>query len=336
MSQPDTGSDVWRNRRVLVTGATGLVGGWLVEALLAAGARVAALVRDQDHRSQLYRSGAIGRVMVVTGDVADLVSVERAIDEDGPDTVVHLAAQPIVQVALRSPLATFETNVRGTYNLLEACRRRADVVRRVALASSDKAYGDHGETAYVEEAPLRATGPYDVSKACGDMIARGYAATYGTPVAIARCGNIYGGGDLNWSRIVPGTIRALHRGERPLLRSDGTSVRDYLYVRDAVSAYLRLAADADREGVRGRAFNFSAEAPLSVLGMVEKIADLMGRPDLAPTIEVSARAEIPYQRLSAGRARDVLGWAPCHDLGAGLRETIDWYRAFFAGGGGAP
>jgi CDP-glucose 4,6-dehydratase len=317
-----------------VTGATGLVGGWLVQALLAAGAHVAALVRDQDHRSELYRSGAIGRVAVVTGDVADLVSVERALDEDGPDTVVHLAAQPIVQVALRSPLATFETNVRGTYHLLEACRRRADVVRRIALASSDKAYGDHGQTAYEEEAPLSATGPYDVSKACADMIARGYAATFGTPIAIARCGNIYGGGDLNWSRIVPGTIRSLHFGERPLLRSDGTAVRDYLYVRDAVSAYLRLAAAADQDGVRGRAFNFSGESPLSVIEMVGKIADLIGRTDLAPTIEASARAEIPYQRLSAARARDVLGWAPRYDLDAGLRETIAWYRAFFAEGVG--
>jgi CDP-glucose 4,6-dehydratase len=332
VSQPDAADGAWAGRRVLVTGATGLVGGWLVKALLGAGAGVAALVRDPDHRSELYRSGAIGRVAVVSGDVADMASLERAIDEDGPDTVFHLAAQPIVQVALRSPLTTFETNVRGTYNLLEVCRRRADLVRRLALASSDKAYGDQGRTPYDEDSPLVATGPYDVSKACADMIARGYAATYGTPVAIARCGNIYGGGDLNWSRIVPSTIRSLHRGERPILRSDGTAVRDYLYVRDAVSAYMRLADAADRDDVRGRAFNFSAERPLSVLDIVGRIAELMGRTDLAPTVEASARAEIPHQELSAGRARGVLGWAPRYDLEAGLRETIGWYLAFFDGG----
>jgi CDP-glucose 4,6-dehydratase len=323
-------ADSWSGRRALVTGATGVVGSWLVRALLDERADVAVLVRDHDQRSELYRSGAIARVAVTSGPVDDFATVQRAIDEHGPDTVFHLAAQPIVGVALASPLQTFETNVRGTYNLLEACRRRADVVRRIAFASSDKAYGDHGGVAYEENAGLRPTAPYDVSKACGDLIARGYAETYGLPVATARCGNIYGGGDLNWSRLVPSTIRSLHFGERPVLRSDGASVRDYVYVRDAVSAYLRLAARAADDDVRGQAFNFSADSRLSVLEMVGKIAAAMQRQDLAPVIENSARAEIPEQRLVPRRAHEVLGWAPAYSVDHGLPETIDWYRRFLA------
>ena len=325
-----TGDELWRGRRALVTGATGVVGGALVHALLAADADVAVLVRDHDHRSELYRSGAIRRVGVTTGSVDDFATVQRAIDEHRPDTVFHLAAQPIVGVALAAPLQTFETNVRGTYNLFEACRRRADVVQRIAFASSDKAYGDHGGEAYEEDAALRPTAPYDVSKACGDLIARGYAETYGLPVATARCGNIYGGGDLNWSRLVPSTIRSLHAGERPVLRSDGLAVRDYVYVKDAVSAYLRLAARAGDDGVRGQAFNFSAESRLTVLDMVGKIAAAMGRAELAPVIENSARAEIPEQRLVSRRAREVLGWAPAWSIDQGLAETIAWYERFFA------
>jgi CDP-glucose 4,6-dehydratase len=288
------------------------------------------LVRDHDRRGELYRSGAIDRVAVTTGAVDDFASVQRAVDEHEPDTVFHLAAQPIVGVALAAPLQTLETNVRGTYNLFEACRRRPEVVRRIAFASSDKAYGDHGQAAYEEAAGLRATAPYDVSKACGDLIARGYAETYGLPVATARCGNIYGGGDLNWSRLVPSTIRALQAGERPVLRSDGRSVRDYVYVRDAVSAYLRLAERAGDDGVRGQAFNFSAESRLSVLEMVGKIAAAMAAEGLAPIVENSARAEIPEQRLVSRRARDVLGWAPAYSVEQGLDETIAWYRRFFA------
>jgi CDP-glucose 4,6-dehydratase len=323
-----TGDGFWRGKRALVTGATGIVGSALVRALLDAGADVAVLVRDQDHRSELYRSGAIARVAVTNGAIDDFAAAQRAVDEHGPDTVFHLAAQPIVGIALAAPLQTFETNVRGTYNLFEACRRRADLVQRIAFASSDKAYGDHGGEAYEEDAPLRPTAPYDVSKACGDLIARGYAETYGLPVATARCGNIYGGGDLNWSRLVPGTIRSFHLGERPVLRSDGHAVRDYVYVRDAVSAYLHLAEKAADDGVRGRAFNFSADSRLSVLEMVGKIAAAMGRQELAPVIENSARAEIPEQRLVSRRARDVLGWTPAYSVDQGLVETIAWYERF--------
>ncbi|HEX6511513.1 MAG TPA: NAD-dependent epimerase/dehydratase family protein, partial [Chloroflexota bacterium] len=234
-------SGYWRDKRVLVTGATGVVGSWVVEALLDGGAQVAALVRDHDQRSHFYRSGAVRSVTVVDGSLEDFGAVERAIAEHEADTVIHLGAQTIVPTAQRLPLPTFEANIRGTYNLLEACRRHADLVKRVVIASSDKAYGDHGRKAYEEGAPLSAKHPYDVSKACADLLTQTYAWSYGLPAAIARCGNIYGGGDLNWSRIVPGTIRSLIQAERPVLRSDGSYVRDYLYVKDAAAGYLLLA-----------------------------------------------------------------------------------------------
>jgi CDP-glucose 4,6-dehydratase len=286
----------WPGKRVLVTGATGLVGGWVVRALLAEGAHVVALVRDPDRRSDFYRSGADRRAAIVAGQVEEYATLTRAIVEHEVDTVVHLAAQPIVGAAQRAPLATLETNVRGTYNLLEACRVHADLVRRVAIASSDKAYGDHGGAAYEESSPLSATHPYDASKACADILARAYAHTYALPVAIARAGNVYGGGDLNWSRIVPGA----------------------------------LAQPAARDDVRGQAFNLSCEAPESVLGVVARLATLVDRRDLAPIILNTASGEIPHQAVSAARARRVLGWSPRHDLDAGLRETVAWYRHFFA------
>ncbi|HEY3109328.1 MAG TPA: NAD-dependent epimerase/dehydratase family protein [Chloroflexota bacterium] len=319
----------WTDRRVLVTGATGVVGGWVVRRLLDAGAHVVALVRDHDERTDFYRSGAHRRCAIVTGQLEDYPTVERAVNEHEIDTVIHLAAQPIVGAAQRSPLPTFEANVRGTYNLLEACRVHGGLVERVVVASSDKAYGDHGQRAYDETAPLIANHPYDVSKACADLIAQTYAHSYGMSVAIARCGNIYGGGDLNWNRIVPGTIRSLLAGERPVVRSDGTAVRDYLYVEDAADAYLLLAERAARPDVRGQAFNFSPEAPVTVLALVEQIAAAVGA-RLEPDVRATARNEIPYQALRSDKARRVLGWAPRYDLAAGLRETVAWYRAYLA------
>jgi CDP-glucose 4,6-dehydratase len=319
----------WGERRVLVTGATGVVGGWVARRLIEGGAHVVALVRDRDERTMFYRSGDHRRCAIVSGQLEDYPTVERGINEHEVDTVVHLAAQPIVGAAQRSPLPTFEANVRGTYNLLEACRVHAGLVQRVVVASSDKAYGDHGQRAYDEEAPLAANHPYDVSKACADLIAQTYAKSYGMAVTIARCGNIYGGGDLNWNRIVPGTIRSLLTGERPIVRSDGTSVRDYLYVEDAADAYLLLAEHAARPDVRGQAFNFSPEAPVSVLELVEQIAAAVGT-RLEPDVRATARNEIPYQALASGKARRVLGWAPAFGLEAGLRETVGWYRAYLA------
>ncbi len=318
----------WNARRVFVTGATGFVGSWLVKALLRNGAEVVILVRDLDHQSELVRSGAIRRVTVVNGCLEDYASLERAINEHEVEIVFHLGAQAIVGAALRNPLPTFEANVRGTYNLLEACRIHAGLVKAVVVASSDKAYGDHDDLPYTETHALIGRHPYDVSKSCTDLIATSYHHTYETPVTIARCGNIYGGGDLNWSRIIPGTIRSFLRRERPVLRSDGTMVRDYFYVEDAVSAYLALAEQIEKPGVAGEAFNFSTELPVTVNQIVATTADAMGVHDLPPLVLNTARAEIKAQELSAKKARSLLGWSASHDLSAGLRKTSEWYRAY--------
>lgn len=318
----------WAERRVLVTGATGVVGSWLVKELLLRGAQVVALVLDLDPQSELVRSGDLQRCVVVNGGLEDLDTLERAVALHETDTVFHLGAQTIVGVAHRAPLGTWEANVRGTYNLLEVCRRHADLVRRVVVASSDKAYGESDSLPYTEESPLAARHPYEVSKAAADMIAQSYHHTYELPVSIARCGNIYGGGDLNWSRIVPGTIRSFLRDEPPVLRSDGSFVRDYLYVRDAAAAYLQLADRIGDDGVAGRAFNFSDESPLTVLELVEAIRERMDKRGIEPVVLGSAVGEIHDQVLSAERARALLGWKPTHDLATGLDETIAWYSDY--------
>lgn len=320
----------WAGRAGLVTGATGMVGSMLVKDLLARGARVVAIVRDNDPQSELIRSGAIADISVVTGAVEDFWTLERAINEYEPDAVFHLAAQPLVGAAHRLPLPAFEANVRGTYNLLEAVRVHRDLVHRVVVASSDKAYGAQANLPYVEDMPLLGRHPYEVSKTCADLIAQAYHHTYGLPIAIARCGNIYGPGDLNWSRIVPGTIAACIRGERPIIRSDGTYIRDYLYVKDASRAYLRLAESLDDPAVAGEAFNFSNEKPLTVLQLVEILQRLMACGHLAPDVRAAAVGEIKDQYLSAAKARQVLAWSPAFTLENGLSETIAWYRAFLA------
>lgn len=323
----------WAGRRAFVTGATGLVGSWLTRALLERGAQVTALVRDADPQSELLRSGDLARTTVVNGAVQSLETVLRALNHHRPDTVFHLAAQTQVGAAYRDPFETFESNVRGTYALLEACRRHRDVVERIVVASSDKAYGEAATLPYTEATTLEARFPYDTSKLCTDVITRSYFATYALPATIARCGNIYGGGDLNWDRIVPGTIRSLLRSERPVIRSDGTLVRDYVYVREVVEAYLTLAEHVLRPEVKGEAFNFSAGEPLSVLQVVDAIGVAMGvRPD--PDVRGQAVAEISRQYLSSERARSVLGWRARYPLAAGLAETVAWYRGFLNGGGG--
>jgi CDP-glucose 4,6-dehydratase len=304
-----------------------MVGSWLVRELLARGTRVVALIHDADPQSELFRSGDAGRVNIVNGALEQPGCVERAINEHEVDTVFHLGAQTIVGTALRSPVPTFEANLRGSYQLLDACRHLGGLVQRVVIASSDKAYGEHEVLPYTEDMPLLARHPYDVSKACTDVIAQSYFHTYGIPVSIARCGNIYGGGDLNWSRIVPGTIRSVLRGERPIIRSDGKFVRDYLYVDDTVSAYLALAEHVVRSDVAGQAFNFSTESPLDVLEVVAQIQELAGT-SLEPQILNTARNEIHSQHLSAARARTVLGWKTRFDLASGLAETLAWYRHY--------
>ncbi len=318
----------WRDRPTLVTGATGLVGGWLVRRLLSLRADVVCLVRDWVPSSELVRGDMLARVKVVRGDVRDQALLERALGEFEVATVMHLAAQTIVPIANRNPVSTLESNVAGTWAVLEACRR-SPAVGQVVVASSDKAYGTRDRLPYDEETPLRGCHPYDVSKSCADLIAQAYGATYQLPVVISRCGNFYGGGDLNWSRIVPGTVRAVLRGERPVIRSDGQYVRDYFYVEDGAAAYTLLAEKlAADPRLRGRAFNFSDETPVSVLALVRRVLDLMAS-DLHPEVLDEATHEIREQCLSAARAREELGWRPLFPLDEGLRRTIEWYRDFF-------
>jgi CDP-glucose 4,6-dehydratase len=316
----------WTDRNVLVTGGTGLLGSWMVDALLARGARITCIVRDDVPESRLVTTGTIAKVSVVHGGVEDYETCLRALNEFEIDTVFHLAAQTIVGTAARSTLSTFETNVRGTWTLLEACRELRTLVKRIVVASSDKAYGSHDQLPYREDAPLQGRFPYDVSKSCADLIALSFAATYQTPVAITRCGNLFGGGDWNMSRIVPGTIRSLLRGERPVVRSTGKLVRDYFYVEDAVLGYLVLAEKMDELNLAGQAFNFGTGRPLSVLEMVAAIRKALGRDDLEPEILGRNDGEIPAQYLDATKARDVLAWKPAFSLEEGLSRTIAWYR----------
>jgi len=306
-----------------------MVGAWLVKELLAEGASVVALVRDADPRSELFRSGDIAETNVVNGALEDLATQERALNEYEIDTVFHLGAQAIVGVAQRSPVATFEANIRGTYNVLEACRLHRRTIRRVVVASSDKAYGEGASLPYTESMEVAGKYPYEVSKSCADLLARSYYSTYDIPVAIARCGNIYGGGDINFSRIVPGTIGSFLRGERPIIRSDGTYVRDYFYVKDAARAYMLLALNLENAGVRGEAFNFSLESPMTVLDLVAQIQRLMHATGLPPDIRNEATGEIHSQHLCALKARERLSWKPEYGLHVGLEETIAWYRQFF-------
>jgi CDP-glucose 4,6-dehydratase len=314
----------WRDRPTLVTGATGLVGTWLVRRLIAARADIVCLVRDWVPQSELVRDDLTASVRVVRGDVRDQALLERVLAEYEVDTVFHLAAQTIVTIANRSPISTFETNVAGTWALLEACRRNP-TVKQIVLASSDKAYGDHEQLPYAEGAPLEGRHPYDVSKSCADLIGTAYATTYELPVSITRCGNFYGGGDLNWNRIVPGTIRSVLRGERPVIRSDGTFVRDYFYVEDGAAAYMTLAEwlAGHPEG-RGEAFNFSNEEQITVTELVQHILRLM-QSDLEPEIRGEASNEIRAQFLDATKARNVLGWEPLFSLDEGLNRSIAWY-----------
>ena len=323
-------SSFWDNRPTLVTGGTGLLGGWLVKRLLSLGADVICVIRDSVPQSELIRSGLIDRVKVVRGDVCDRVFLERVLGEYEIDTVMHLAAQTIVGIANRNPISTFETNIAGTWQMLEACRH-SPTVKQIVMASSDKAYGDCDTLPYLETTPLRGLHPYDVSKSCADLIAQSYGHTYKLPVAVTRCGNFYGGGDLNWNRIIPGTIRSILSNESPIIRSDGSFIRDYIYAEDGAAAYILLAEQlATNPSLFGQAFNFSNETQVTVLDLVNRIIKLMSS-DLHPIVQNQASNEIQHQFLDATKAKEVLGWTPEFTLDRGLEKTIAWYRNFIGG-----
>ncbi len=322
-------SEFWRHRRVFVTGCTGILGSWLTLALLDAGAEVVGLIRDRVPLSNLNLTGANQRIIAVDGDICDGELIERVLNEYEIEVVFHLAAQPLVRLANRAPVGTFDTNVRGTWLLLDACRV-SPTVKRIVVASSDKAYGDQEVLPYTEDAPLQGRHPYDVSKSCADLITQAYARTYNLPVAITRCGNIYGGGDLNWDRIVPGTMRSVLRGESPVIRSDGTPLRDYLFVDDIVDGYLRLAERLDNTAFYGHGFNFGMDDPRSALDVVRAIIAISDHPELEPMVLNQASHEIGKQYLSSSKARQLLGWSAQYSLEAGLRRTLAWYREFLA------
>jgi CDP-glucose 4,6-dehydratase len=316
----------WKNRSVLITGCTGFLGYALTSELLRRGAAIVGLVRDRVSRSPFFADGLADRINIVQGAVEDYETVERAINEYAADTVLHVAAQSIVGVANRNPTSTFEANIKGTWVVLEACRRSPSVSRVIA-ASSDKAYGEHATLPYDESFPLQGSHPYDVSKSCADLIARAYHETYGVPVCITRCGNLFGPGDLNFNRIIPGTFRSILNDERPVIRSDGSPMRDYLFIEDAVAGYLLLAERMDDTTVAGKAFNFGTGEPVSVLDLTRRMLKVAGREDLRPDVQNTAKGEILNQYLSAELARNTLGWQPGAGLDARLAETLAWYRA---------
>jgi len=320
-------NDFWQNRSVLITGCTGLLGSWMTQELTDRGAKVIGLVRDCTPQSRLFQMGLEKKIITVHGRIEDLPVLERTINEYEVESVFHLAAQTIVGVANREPLSTFEANIKGTWNILEACRR-VGTVRRIVVASSDKAYGAQKIMPYDETTPLQGDHPYDVSKSCADLICRTYYKSYNLPVCVTRCGNFYGGGDLNFNRIIPETIRSALRDRSVIIRSDGSYVRDYFYVRDGVLAYLHLAEQMDRPEILGEAFNFSNELQISVVEIVHKILILMGKEHLHPQILNQAQNEIEHQYLSAAKARQLLNWKPSYSLEEGLKEAIAWYTDF--------
>ena len=302
-----------------------MLGSWMTEELLARGANVTCLIRDWVPESQLVNSGAVARVNAVRGALEDYDTLARALNEYEIDSVFHLGAQTIVGTALRAPLSTFEANIRGTWNVMEACRVNPKV-ERVVVASSDKAYGEQEQLPYTEDAPMSSKYPYDVSKSCSEFIAFSYFHTYQTPVAVTRCGNLYGGGDLNFNRLIPGTIRSVLNDEAPIIRSDGQFIRDYFFVRDAVDAYLTLAERMPNAQFNGEAFNFSTETPVSVLELVDQVLKLTGKTHLKPKVMNDASREIHKQYLSCEKAKRMLSWQSKFSLDEGLGETIDWYR----------
>jgi CDP-glucose 4,6-dehydratase len=319
----------WKTSSVLVTGGTGLVGSWLIERLLREGANVSCLVLDSDPGSALMRSGNINKVSIINGNLSDIDVVSRAVNHQACDTIFHLGAQTIVGTALQDPLNTFNSNIQGTWNVLEVARRSNGLVKRLVVASSDKAYGNSKVLPYTEDMHLHGNGPYDVSKSATDLLAQSYGKTYNLPIAVARCGNIYGGGDLNWSRIVPGTIKSLLANNTPIIRSNGKYLRDYIHVEDIVDAYMHTAESVEKLSLKGEAFNFSRNEPLSVLEIYEEISKATVKNVVKPKILNSSQNEIIDQYLDSSKAKKILGWKSKINLQVGLEKTVAWYREYF-------
>lgn len=321
----------WQDRRVFVTGCTGLLGSWLTDTLIQKGATVIGLIHTNPAQSLLVRLGVLSQIETVHGDICDYDLMVDTLNRYQINTIFHLAAQTLVVVANRQPMATFETNIKGTWTVLEAARH-CPTVTRVLVASSDKAYGTQPILPYREDAPLQGQHPYDVSKSCADLIARTYAKSYDLPVAVTRCSNLYGGGDFNWNRLIPGTIRSVLRGERPLVRSDGCAKRNYIFIHDAVRGYLMVAEQMHKPAVHGEAFNFGVDTPTTVLDMIHTIIKVSDSPYLEPIILNEAKNEIQEQNLCSDKARHILKWVPQYTLESSLAETFAWYRTFLATG----
>ncbi len=315
----------WEGRKVLVTGCTGFLGWWLTSELVRHKAEVVGLVRDLTPQAPFFAQGTDKKITMVRGRIEDFDTVERAINEYEIDTVFHLAAQAIVGAANRNPLSTFEANIKGTWIVMEACRHNK-LVSRVVVASSDKAYGNHDVLPYNEDFALQGSHPYDVSKSCADLIALTYHNTYGTPVCVTRCGNLFGPGDMNFNRIIPGTMQAIMQDKNPVIRSDGSPMRDYVFVLDIARAYMMLAEHMDDKSIHGTAFNFGTGEPVSVLELTNKMLKVADREDLKPDVQNTAHGEILHQYLSSTKAREVLGWEPAASLSDRLQETYNWYR----------
>ena len=322
-------NNFWKNRSVLVTGATGLVGGWLIKELLKRESRVTALILDSEPSSELFRSGDINRINVINGHLDAYEDVSRSVSQSEAKTIIHLGAQTIVGTALNDPINTFKANIQGTWNVLEAARQMSAGISSVVVASSDKAYGTSEHLPYTEDQPLNGEGPYDVSKSCTDLIAQTFGKTFDLPVTIARCGNIYGGGDLNWSRIVPGTLRDITLGQATEMRSDGLFTRDYVHVLDIVDAYLCLAESTEKQEINGQAFNFSRDEPLSALDIHKAVYVASNQEYVEPKILNSTKSEIRDQHLNSQKARRILNWTSKVSLSEGLSMTADWYSDYF-------
>lgn len=319
----------WQDKHVFITGGSGFIGSWLTRHLVDLGAEVTLLYYDHKEPCELINSGYFKKVHIIDEGLEDPITLARILYEYRIDTVFHLGAQTQVQEAYLNPFVTYESNIRGTYSLLEACRIQGESIKRIIVASSDKAYGAHEALPYLESTSLRAKYPYDVSKACTDLIALSYYHTYGLPVAVTRCGNVYGGGDFNWERLIPSVIKSLYHEKSPILRSDGTALRDYIFVEDVVQAYLTLGEQLDIKNLQGEAFNFSGSEPTSVIQVVGLLTQLMNKTHLTPIIENNTQAEIPNQHLSAQKAWEKLGWKAYIPLKLGLSMTFDWYLQFF-------